>query len=139
MRWSSGLEREIVENGELTESGWLRLEFTDGTLVGLSRSSLANTEEQFGQSVAMGMMPPRLSDIAQAEWVWRPAGWPEDRDLPAAGMERLEEVLSTWMRLALDDSSLARACRSSILNAIEDGYVVAVSYTHLMLPTILLV
>ena len=124
LRWSSGLEREIVENGELTESGWLRLEFTDGTLVGLSRSSLANTEEQFGQSVAMGMMPPRLSDIAQAEWVWRPAGWPEDRDLPAAGMERLEEVLSTWMGLALDDSSLARACRSSILNAIEDGYVV---------------
>ncbi len=124
LRWSSGLESDTVENRELTETGWLRLELTDGTLVGLSRSALANSEEQFGQSVAMGMLPPRLSDIAQAEWVWRPAGWPEDRELPAAGIERLEEVLSTWMRFSLDDSSLARACRSSILNSIEDGFVV---------------
>ena len=108
----------------MIDSGWLRLEFTDGTLVGLSRSALANSEEQFGQSVAMGMLPPRLSDIAQAEWVWRPFGWPEDRELPAGGIERLEEVLDTWMRFSLDDSSLARACRSSILNSIEDGFVV---------------
>jgi len=124
LRWSAGLEAETVENGDLTEAGWLRLEFTDGTLVGLSRSALANTEEQFGQSVAMGMLPPRLSDIARADWVWRPAGWPEDRELPAVGIERLEEVLDTWMRFSLDDSSLARACRSSILNSIEDGFVV---------------
>ena len=124
LRWSSGLDSGTVENGDLTEAGWLRLEFNDGTLVGLSRSALSNTDEQFGQSVAMSMLPPRLSDIAKAEWVWRPAGWPEDRDLPAVGMERLEEVLSTWMRFALDDSSLARACRSSILNSIEDGFVV---------------
>jgi len=124
LRWSVGLEPETVENGDLNEAGWLRLEFTDGTTVGLSRSALATSEEQFGQSVAMGMLPPRLSDIAQAEWIWRPTGWPEDRDLPATGIERLEEVLNTWMRLALDDSSLARACRSSILNSIEDGFVV---------------
>ena len=124
LRWSVGLEADTVENGKLIDSGWLRLEFTDGTLVGLSRSALANSEEQFGQSVAMGMLPPRLSDIAQAEWVWRPFGRPEDRELPAGGIERLEEVLDTWMRFSLDDSSLARACRSSILNSIEDGFVV---------------
>ena len=124
LRWSVGLEPETVENSDLNGEGWLRLEFTDGTAVGLSRSALATSEEQFGQSVAMGMLPPRLSDIAQAEWIWRPAGWPEDRDLPATGIERLEEVLNTWMRFALDDSSLARACRSSILNSIEDGFVV---------------
>ena len=124
LRWSVGLEADTVENGKLIDSGWLKLEFTDGTLVGLSRSALANSEEQFGQSVAMGMLPPRLSDIAQAEWVWRPFGWPEDRELPAGGIERLEEVLDTWMRFSLDDSSLARACRSSILNSIEDGFVV---------------
>ena len=124
LRWSVGLEADTVENGKLIDSGWLRLEFTDGTLVGLSRSALASSEEQCGQSVAMGMMPPRLSDIAQAEWVWRPFGWPEDRELPAGGIERLEEVLDTWMRFSLDDSSLARACRSSILNSIEDGFVV---------------
>ena len=124
LRWSSGLDSGTVENGDLTEAGWLRLEFNDGTLVGLSRSALSNTDEQFGQSVAMSMLPPRLRDIAKTEWVWRPAGWPEDRDLPAVGMERLEEVLSTWMRFALDDSSLARACRSSILISIEDGFVV---------------
>ena len=124
VRWSRGLDERTVANGELTEAGWLRMEFGDGTVVGLSQAALAKTEEQFAQSVAMGMMPPRLSDVTSAEWMWRPEGWPEDRRLPEEGVERLEEVLGAWLGLALDDSLLARSCRSSILNSINDGYVV---------------
>ena len=113
-----------ISDGELTKAGWLRMEFGDGTIVGLSQAALAKTEEQFAQSVAMGMMPPRLSDICGVEWMWRPEGWPEDRNLPEEGVERLEEVLGAWLGLALDDSLLARSCRSSVLNSINDGYVV---------------
>ena len=124
VRWSHGLDEQTVGNGELTEVGWLRMEFGDGTVVGLSQAALAKTEEHFAQSVAMGMMPPRLSDVSSAQWMWRPEGWPEDRDLPEEGVERLEEVLGAWFGLALSDSLLARSCRSSILNSINDGYVV---------------
>ncbi len=124
VRWSRGLNEQTVADGELTKAGWLRMEFGDGTIVGLSQAALAKTEEQFAQSVAMGMMPPRLSDICGVEWMWRPEGWPEDRNLPEEGVERLEEVLGAWLGLALDDSLLARSCRSSVLNSINDGYVV---------------
>ena len=124
VRWSHGLDEQTVGDGELTEVGWLRMEFGDGTVVGLSQAALAKTEEHFAQSVAMGMMPPRLSDVSSAQWMWRPEGWPEDRDLPEEGVERLEEVLGAWFGLALSDSLLARSCRSSILNSINDGYVV---------------
>ena len=124
VRWSRGLNEQTVADGELTKAGWLRMEFGDGTIVGLSQAALAKTEEQFAQSVAMGMMPPRLSDVSSAEWMWRPEGWPEDRNLPEEGVERLEEVLGAWLGLALDDSLLARSCRSSVLNSINDGYVV---------------
>jgi len=124
VRWSHGLDEKTVADGELTEAGWLRMEFGDGTIVGLSQAALAKTDEQFAQGVAMGMMPPRLSEVTSTEWMWRPEGWPEDRALPEEGVERLEEVLGAWLGLALDDSLLARSCRSSILNSINDGYVV---------------
>ena len=124
VRWSSGLEEATVGDGVLTEAGWLRLEFLNGTVVGLSQAALAKSEEQFAQSVAMGMMPPRLSDVAKAEWMWKPGGWPEERDLPLESEESLSEVISAWMRMSFDDAALVRACRSSILNSIGDGYVV---------------
>ncbi|MDP6920716.1 MAG: hypothetical protein QF709_02215 [Candidatus Thalassarchaeum sp.] len=124
VRWSKGLDEGTVAGGELTKAGWLRMEFIDGTTVGVSQTALAKTEEQFTQSVAWGMLPPRLSEVASVEWMWRPEGWPEDRDLPEEGVELLEEVLGAWLGLTLEDSVLARSCRSSILNSINDGYVV---------------
>ncbi len=123
VRWSRGLEESIVLERELTDSGWLRLEFLNGTIVGLTPAALAKSEEQFAQSVAIGMMPPRLSDVVEAEWMWRPEGWPEGRALPAEGKENLEEVLTAWLRMSSEDAALAVACRNSILNSISDGYV----------------
>ena len=123
VRCSKGLEKGIVENGEFTESGWLRLEFDEVT-VGLTGAALAKTgEESFVPSIALGMMPPKISAIAEAEWMWRPAGWPAERELPDAGREALDEVLLAWMNLALPDEKLARSCRDAILNSIEEGYI----------------
>jgi hypothetical protein len=69
------------------------------------------------------MLPPKISEIVDAEWMWRPIGWPEDRALPPEGLEKLNEILLAWMSMALEDSSLGRECRKSILNSIDDGYV----------------
>ena len=123
VRCSKGLDREIVEKGEFTDSGWLKLEFDEVT-VGLTGAALAKTEnEPFVPSIALAMMPPKMSAIAEAEWMWRPAGWPAERELPEAGRGRLDEVLLAWMNLALPDDKLARSARYAILGSIEEGYI----------------
>ncbi len=123
VRWSRGLEKEVVESARITDSGWVRLSF-DEVVVGITGSALAKTaEDPFIASVALGMMPPKLSAVARAEWMWRPQGWPDEMALPEEGGEKLDEVLLAWMNLALPDDKLARACKDSILGSIEEGYI----------------
>ena len=123
VRFSKGLEAEIVENDEFTDSGWLKLEF-GGIKAGITGAALAKTgENPFVPSIALGMMPPKMSAVAEADWMWRPAGWPSDRELPTQARESLDEVLLAWMNLALVDDKLARSCRNAILGSIEEGYI----------------
>ncbi|MAQ05883.1 MAG: hypothetical protein CMA51_03715, partial [Euryarchaeota archaeon] len=123
VRWSKGLDENIVKNNTFSDAGWLKITFQNGVVAGLSQSSLAKTEEGFVPSIALTMLPPKISEIVDAEWMWRPIGWPEDRALPAEGLEKLNEILLAWMSMGLEDSSLGRECRKSILNSIDDGYV----------------
>ncbi len=123
IRWSKGLEKEIVENEQITDSGWLKLNFGD-VVVGLCSSSLSKTkDEPFVPSIALGMMPPKISAVVDAEWMWRPKGWPEERELPEEGKERLSEVIQAWMNLAVPDDKIARACKNAILGSIEEGFI----------------
>ena len=123
IRYSKGLDEEVVENGEFSDSGWLKLDF-EGVKVGITGAALAKTgDEPFVPSIALGMMPPKMSAVAEADWMWRPAGWPAERELPAEAREKLEEVLLAWMNLAIPDDKLARSCRNAILSSIEEGYV----------------
>lgn len=131
VRWTVGLTEEMVRGEEFSENGWVLLTFQDGTKVGISPTSLAKTEEPFAQSLAITMMPPnKLGEVCEAEWMWRPRGWPEGEDLPSEGLERLSEVLDTWLRMSLDDAKLSEACRASVLNSIEEGHVVGSSWFH---------
>ena len=61
------------------------------------------------------MMPPRCRAVAEADWMWRPAGWPST-ELPTEE-RNLDEVLLAWMNLALTDDKLARSCRNAILGS----------------------
>ena len=131
VRWTVGLTEEMVRGEEFSENGWVLLTFQDGTKVGISPTSLAKTEEPFAQSLAITMMPPnKLGEVCEAEWMWRPRGWPEGEGLPSEGLERLSEVLDTWLRMSLDDAKLSEACRASVLNSIEEGHVVGSSWFH---------
>ena len=124
-KWSIGLSEDIVYSGTNTPEGWLKLDFSDGTKVGLSQAALSKTDEPLARSIAVSMMPPnKLGEVCEASWMWRPEGWPDDRPLPEEGMERVGEVLSTWLKMSLEDNVVSRACRASILNSITDGFVV---------------
>ncbi len=128
VKWSKGLSESIVKEDEVTENGWLKLKFSNGVIAGVSRESLIKTEESFVQSMAMSMMPPKLGEIVESDWIWRPEGWPKDRSLPSEGVEKVEEVLQQWLLMLYDDKKLASACRSGILNSIKEGYVVGTSW-----------
>ena len=127
-KWSKGLSESIIDDKLFTDSGWLRLEFGNGVVIGISKESLLSTKESFVQSVAMSMMPPKISSIVESEWVWKPEGWPNDKELPAEGLEKVEEVIQQWLLMIYDDKKLANACRISILNSITDGFVVGSSW-----------
>ncbi len=127
-KWSKGLSESIIDDKLFTNSGWLRLEFGNGVIIGISKESLISTKESFVQSVAMSMMPPKISSIVESEWVWKPEGWPNDKELPAEGLEKVEEVIQQWLLMIYDDKKLANACRISILNSITDGFVVGSSW-----------
>ena len=128
IKWSKGLDKSIVKEKIFTDSGWLRLKFENGVVVGISKESLIGTKESFVQSVAMSMMPPKISSIVESEWIWKPEGWPEDKELPSEGLERVEEVIQQWLLMIYDDKKLANACRISMLNSIKDGFVVGSSW-----------
>ncbi len=123
VRWSKGLDEKTVVDNTFSDTGWLKITFQNGVVAGLSQSSLNKTEEGFVPSIALTMLPPKISEIVDAEWMWRPIGWPENRALPDEGLEKLDQILLAWMSMTLDDASLGRECRKSILNSIDDGYV----------------
>ena len=128
-RWTIGLDQKNVQQDEFTDQGWLKLEFRGGVNVGISTAALAKTETSFTQSIGINMMPPnKLGEICDATWMWKPKGWPKDRELPAEGKERLKESLDSWLRMSLEDNLLPRLCKSSILNSIQDGFVVKDSW-----------
>ena len=76
------------------------------------------------------MMPPNKLErcVRQSGCGGREGG--RGRSLPSEGLERLSEVLDTWLRMSLDDAKLSEACRASVLNSIEEGHVVGSSWFH---------
>ena len=70
IRWSRGLDEETVLNNVFSDSGWLKITFQNGVIAGLSQNSLTKTEEGFVPSIALTMLPPKISEIIDAEWMW---------------------------------------------------------------------
>jgi len=81
-------------------------------------------EESVARSVALRMMPPRLVDFAKVEWNWRPEGWPEDKDLPAASQEKVDEIIEAWLNLAVTDSQLTKALRKALCLNMSEGCII---------------
>ena len=114
---------EILKSRKPTKSGWISMSFNDGTELGISAEELSQTELPFIPSIALGMLPPRVPAIASAEWVWRPAGWPEDIPLPEEGVEEVKHALNEWMSSRIVDGSIAEICRRRILSSINEGFL----------------
>ena len=81
-------------------------------------------EESVARSVALRMLPPRLSDFAEVQWNWRPEGWPEGKPLPEDTQEKVDEVIDAWLNLSLTDSKLTKALRKALCRNLSEGCVI---------------
>ena len=81
-------------------------------------------DESFARSVALRMLPPRLADFATVEWVWRPEGWPDGKELPTVAEERVAEVIDAWLNLSLTDSKVIPTLRKAVCLNLDEGCII---------------
>lgn len=122
--WSSGLDEKTVREGARTDRGWIRIEFNDGATLGLSSRSFRRGEEGFVPSIALRMLPPKLSAIASATWVWAPRGWPENRDIPSAANEKASEVVDAWLEMGVEDGEVVSRATAAAVAGWDEGVMV---------------
>ena len=123
--WTTdGLEADDVHSGASSATGYVAFRFHSGAVVGLGLDALATFSKKdapFVHHLALSMLPPLLPSVLSLDAVWTPEGWPETQPLPEASVEGISKVLDAWQGLTMNEG------------------IVAVSYTHLTLPTMLMV
>jgi hypothetical protein len=122
---TKGLNLEVIEEKKTTEEGWLRLIFNDGITVCISASQLKATDAGFVGHLSLRMLPPKLLRIAHIDWIWKPQGWPDDRDLPDATDEAVDGILEAWSDLQITDKDLVGKLKGAVASSIDEGFVLS--------------
>ena len=121
--FTSGLTAKDVEERKQNENGWIRFEFNDGTLLGFSAGSLQSIEESVIGWISLRMLPPKISAVAEIEWIWTPNGWPDNRKA-SDGMEaEVQKILTAWTDLTLKDKDVIERLKSAVTNSIDEGFI----------------
>ena len=121
--FTSGLTAKDVEERIQNKDGWIRFEFNDGTIVGISAASLQSIEESLIGKISLRMLPPKISAVAEIEWIWSPDGWPDNRDAPDGMDEAIQEILAAWTELTLKDKDVVERLKGAVTNSINEGFI----------------
>ena len=121
--FSKSLPEDALSSGLATDSGWISISLNDGTEIGISSEDLNLKDGAIIPSIALGMLPPRIPAIAEAEWKWKPDGWPDGLDLPEKGLEDVQDALNEWMSSRISDNLIAEVCRRRVLSSITSGFL----------------
>ena len=122
---SKGLSKQDIDNSKITEGGWLRITFNDGTVVGIDSTQLKASDTGFVGHLSLRMLPPKLTRIAHIDWMWIPKGWPEDRELPSVTDDAVEEILEAWGDLQITDKDLVGKLKGAVTSSIDEGFVLS--------------
>jgi len=121
--FTSGLTAKDVEERIQNKDGWIRFEFNDGTILGISAASLQSIEESLIGKISLRMLPPKISAVAEIEWIWSPDGWPDNRDAPDGMDEAIQEILAAWTELTLKDKDVVERLKGAVTNSINEGFI----------------
>ena len=121
---SSGLQAELIKESKMCGSGYVKLQFIDGSIVAISLDEFAREgEASFIHHLALSMLPPNLVRVMDVEAVWEPEG--------AEGCPMLEEVedakakvLDAWVGLTINEGQVALRIQSAVRDHIDGGILV---------------
>tara|TARA_B100000900_G_scaffold250773_1_gene213659 strand:- start:14511 stop:16205 length:1695 start_codon:yes stop_codon:yes gene_type:complete len=126
--WTTeGLDPGDVNSGLPSTTGHVTFRFHNGSVVGLGLDALqtfSKKDSPFVHHLALSMLPPLLPTILTMDAVWRPEGWPEDRELPEASSEGIDKVIDAWQGLTMNEGIVASAIKQTVMEGIEDGVLI---------------
>ena len=122
---SKGLVLDDVENEKISDGGWLKLNFNDGTIVGIDSTQLTASDTGFVGYLSLRMLPPKLTRIAHIDWMWIPKGWPKDQSLPTVTDDAVESILESWADLKITDKDLVEKLKGAVTSSIDEGFVLS--------------
>ena len=116
----------IIESNS-SESGCIKFTFKNGQIVVIGFDAMevvSKKESSFIHHLALSMLPPFLPSILDIEAIWKPQGWPEDKELPDEAVEGVEKIIDAWQGLTMNEGVITKAIKRSILDSIEDGLII---------------
>jgi len=120
--WATkGLDLESVSNCEMAGEGYLLLNFINGNKVAIGFEELAKNrgKTSFIHDLALSMLPPNLSNVMTPDAVWYPEGAGQDE-----AKEAIDRILDAWMGLTLDEGSIGKRVKLTVIHHIPSGYIV---------------
>ncbi len=120
--WATeGLDFEKVASKEMSGEGYLLLNFIDGSKVaiGFDKLQTVKGKSSFIHDLALSMLPPNLSTVMEPEAIWHPEGSSHE-----GSNEALGRILDAWMGLTLNEGSIAKRVKVTVLHHIDEGFVV---------------
>ena len=102
------LDPSIVRARETDAEGYVRMTFDDGRILAIGFDALERgpAGKSFVHHMAMSMLPPKVSEIADAEAIWAPDAW--IGDLPDEATRGMEQTLGGWMGLVINEGCWSR-------------------------------
>jgi hypothetical protein len=123
---TAGIDAASVAEGRPTSTGYVRLAFNHGPVVGIDLAALGTAGEKdkaFVHHLALSMLPPILPRLLTVQACWTPEGWPEGQPLPVASQDALDRLLDAWQGLTLNEGLLSAKIRADAVAGLDTGVV----------------
>ncbi len=120
--WATdGLDFEAVANDDMSNEGYLLMNFIDGSKVaiGFDKLETVKGKSSFIHDLALSMLPPNLSTVMKPDAVWAPKGATREES-----EETLDRVLDAWMGLTLNEGSISKRVKMAVLHHLNAGFIV---------------
>ena len=117
---------EILD--ESCESGLVTMTFHHGPVVAIGLEAMKKADKKdsaFIHHLALSMLPPLLPSILSIKAMWKPAGWPSDKDIPQSARDGWDSVIDAWQGLTLNEGNIPISIKRAFLDSIDDGLIIA--------------
>ena len=121
---SKELDVELIKEGKMSGSGYVKLEFIDGSIVAISLGEFERDgEASFIHHLALSMLPPNLNRVMDVDAIWTPEGG-DDCTMLEEVEDAKAKVLDAWIGLTINEGQVALRIQSAVRDHIDEGILV---------------